>query len=66
MELDAAIALTIDILIAGRARQYGYDLYPPQVARAFVERKRSIQDGPKLRTARQWASFLRLQRQTRS
>jgi hypothetical protein len=44
MELDEAIALTIDILIAGRARQYGYDLYPPQVARAFVERQRNIRD----------------------
>jgi hypothetical protein len=44
MELDEAIALTIDILIAGRARQYGYDLYPPQVAQAFVERQRNIPD----------------------
>jgi hypothetical protein len=28
--------------LPNRARQYGYDLYPPQVARAFVEQQRDI------------------------
>jgi hypothetical protein len=48
MKLDEAIALTIGILRDGRAKQYGYDLYPPQVARAFVERARDIPDSARL------------------
>jgi hypothetical protein len=53
MELDEAIAHTIDILHADRAKQYGYDLYPPQVARAFVERQKSIRDAEREGKVRQ-------------
>jgi hypothetical protein len=33
MELDQAIAITINALKANKAADYGYDLYPPTVAR---------------------------------
>jgi hypothetical protein len=53
MKLDEAIALTIGILRDERAKQYGYDLYPPQVARAFVERARDIPDSDRDRVVRE-------------
>jgi hypothetical protein len=36
MELNEAIALTIDMLLRGGAQHYGYDLYPPHVVRTFL------------------------------
>src|SRR5690242_2899977 len=42
MELDEAIAVTIDVLLRGGAASYGYDLYPPQVARTYLEWQRQI------------------------
>jgi hypothetical protein len=53
VELDEAIALTIDVLRANGARQYGYDLWPPQVARAFVEQQRNIQHHDRERIVRE-------------
>jgi hypothetical protein len=51
MQLDEAIARTIDTLRAHRAKQYGYDLFPPQVARAFVERQQNIRDADRATAA---------------
>jgi hypothetical protein len=42
MELDEAIAVTIDVLLRGAASYYGYDLYPPHVARTYLEWQRTI------------------------
>jgi hypothetical protein len=42
MELDEAIAVTIDVLLRGGAASYGYDLYPPQVVRTYLEWQRQI------------------------
>ena len=39
MDLDEAIALTLELLQAGQAENYGYDLYPEDVARAAAERQ---------------------------
>src|SRR2546423_1390862 len=38
MELDEAIAVLLQLLQAGQAGHYGYDLYPPQGARAAAGR----------------------------
>lgn len=38
MDLDQAIAITIEMLKAGRAGDYGYELYPRSVARAAAVR----------------------------
>jgi hypothetical protein len=42
MELDEAIAVTIDVLLRGGAAFYGYDLYPPHVVRTYLEWQRQI------------------------
>jgi hypothetical protein len=42
MELDEAIAVTIDVLLRGGASYYGYDLYPPHVARVYLEWQQTI------------------------
>lgn len=39
MDLDEAIALTLELLQAGRARNYGYDLYPRNVAQVAAEQR---------------------------
>ena len=39
MDLDEAIALTLELLQADRAKNYGYDLYPTSVTRVAAERR---------------------------
>jgi hypothetical protein len=55
MELDEAIAVTIDVLLRGGAAFYGYDLYPPQVARTYLEWQRQTPHHERERVVREIA-----------
>ena len=52
LNLDEAVALSLEALRKGWGRQYGYDLYAPEVARHAAQMGRS---GNQDSLARQWS-----------